>query len=578
MKKFLKYISVAILSAGSMMGCSLDTESMSSIDSQTYYKTMADAKAALVGCYDGYRRTVSGGGNSAITFSFFVTSEILSDDCFGGTGQTDAYNHQALDRFDLSLAPTMTNDLEGLWEHYYRAIFNANSLIEKLDGITWEADAQFNCATPEETRLAVEGEARFLRAIEYFDLVRLFERVPLLTTPSNEVIPQSEPAEVYAQIVADLKFAAENIKYVPSKAWHAENEGRATAEAAKAMLARVYLFYTGVYGQEPGDVTKQEVVSYLQEIVSGGNYGLVQTAADASGVEQNGFARLWRAAVSSDAGDGMGLNNSNYVGRACANAEVNEYLFTQKFNYTQDYNGVNTGNQWLVMVGLRDITNVAAVPYGRGWGACTVNPDAVKIFEEGDARKTATIIDYVAEGRTAVIDETVLASWREFTGYNLKKYIPLSYNVGGSAVPEVQAESEWEGNHDFMISQYQDYVVMRYADVLLMLAELTEDATYMNEVRARAGLGAIDYSKQNIIDERHREFMGEGIRYWDLLRQGVDYAANAIAGEWTVKSGGNDAKVTILKENIVAKRGFCPIPENQITVSGGVYTQNQGWK
>ena len=576
MKKTLKYISVVLLSVVGFSACSLDTESMSSIDSQTYYKTQADAEAALVGCYDGYRRTVSGGGNAAITFSFFVASEILSDDCFGGTGHTDGMNHRALDRFDRSIEPTMTNDYEGLWEHYYRAIFNCNSLLVQLDNIAWEASSTFNTTTPEQTRAAVEAEARFLRAIESFDLARMFGRVPLLTTPTKDIVPQAEPKQTFELIFNDLKFAMEHIKYQPTAAWHAQNDGRATKEAAAAILARAYLFYTGYYGEEHEACTKQEAIDALNMVVTGGYYGLVQATTDADGEEQNGFKRLWRAASATDNGDGK-LNNHAYVGRACSEAEVNEYLFTQKFNHTHDYNGVNTGNQWLVMVGLRDVTNAKAVPYGRGWGACTVNPDALTIFEEGDARKSATIIDIEGEGRGEIIDDAILAGWREYTGYNLKKYIPLAYNVDGTAVPEVQAESEWEGNHDFMISQYQDYIVVRYADVLLMLSELTEDAQYMNQVRKRAGLSDVAYSKETIIEERHREFMGEGIRYWDLLRQGVDYAAEKIAGEWTVKSGGVDEVVTIDAANITSKRGLCPIPENQIIASGGVYEQNPGW-
>lgn len=578
MKKSILYSIVGLMSVAMLHSCSLDNESMTSIDSQTYYKTMADAESALVGCYDGYRRTVSGGGNAAITVSFFVASELMGDDCFGGTGNTDARNHQAIDRFDQSQAAASVNDLEGLWEHYYRAIFNCNSLLVQLDGITWEPSAAFGAETADETRAAVEAEARFLRAIEYFDLVRLFGNVPLLTTPTKEVVPQADPKDVYKLIFEDLKFAMANIKYAPTKAWHAANDGRATAEAAAAILARAYLFYTGYYGQEHPSCTKQEAIDALNFVVNGGYYGLVQSGEDEEGNEFNGFTRLWRAAIATDAGDGMGLNSHNYVGRACENADVNEFIFTQKFNYTHDYNGNNTGNQWLVMVGLRGISNVAAVPYGKGWGACTVNPDAVKIFENGDPRKAATIIDYAAEGREAVIDDNVLGDWREFTGYNLKKYIPLSYNVGGQAVPEVQAESTWEGSHDFMISQYQDYVVIRYADVLLMLSELTEDAQYMNQVRQRAGLGELTYSKENIIDERHREFMGEGIRYWDVLRQGVEYAAQTISGEWNVKSANVDDKVVISADRIRATKGLCRIPDNQVTASGGVYNQNDGWK
>ena len=566
MKKFFRNAAIVLL-AVSGTACSLDTESMSSIDSQTYYKTMADAKAALVGCYDGYRRTASGGASP----SFFEASEIMSDDCFGATGNGDGRGYQVIDRFDQSQSPADMNLFETLWTLYYAGIFNANSLLVQLDNITWEESADFNTSSAEETKAAVEGEARFLRAVQYFDLVRLFERVPLLTVPNKDIVPQADPEETYAQIFADLKFAAENIKYVPTKAWHAVNDGRATSEAAKAMLARVYLFYKGYYGKEPADVTKDYVIKGLEDVVAGGNYGLVQNS------ENNGFARLWRAAVATDNGDGQGLNYHDWVGIGCKDSEVNEYLFTMKFNYTQDYNGVTTGNRWLVMVGLRGISDACAVPYGKGWGACTVNPDSWNVFEAGDARQAATIIDIVGEGRQAMFGEVELADQREYTGYNLKKYIPLSYNVGGQAVPEVQAESTWEGGHDFQISQYQDYVIMRYSDVLLMLSELKEDASYMNEVRARAGLGAVDYSKDNIIAERHREFMGEGLRYWDLLRQGVDYAANEIAGSWTVLSGNQNDVVKIDAQNVISKRGLCRIPDNQITLSGNVYTQNKGW-
>lgn len=567
MKKFFRNTAIVLL-AVSGTACSLDTESMSSIDSQTYYKTMADAKAALVGCYDGYRRTAAGGASP----SFFEASEIMGDDCFGATGNGDGRGYQVVDRFDQSQSPADMNLFESLWKLYYAGIFNANSLLVQLDNISWEASADFNTSSPEETRAAVEGEARFLRAIQYFDLVRLFERVPLLTEPSKDVVPQATADQTYAQIFADLKFAAENIKYNPTKEWHAANDGRATAEAAKAMLARVYLYYTGYYGKDTEAVTKDYVIKGLEDIVNGGNYGLVQTS------ENNGFARLWRAAVATDKGDGQGLDYHDWVGIGCKDDAVNEYIFTMKFNYTQDYNGVTTGNRWLVMVGLRGISDACAVPYGKGWGACTVNPDSWNVFEAGDARQAATIIDIAGEGRQAMFGDVELADQREYTGYNLKKYIPLSYNVGGQAVPEVQAESTWEGGHDFQISQYQDFIVMRYADVLLMLSELKQDASYMNQVRQRAGLGDTTYSTDNLFAERHREFMGEGLRYWDLLRQGVEVAANEIAGTWNVLSGNTADVVTIDAQNIISKRGLCRIPDNQITLSGNVYTQNDGWK
>lgn len=79
------------------------------------------------------------------------------------------------------------------------------------------------------------------------------------------------------------------------------------------------------------------------------------------------------------------------------------------------------------------------------------------------------------------------------------------------------------------------------------------------------------------MNERRLEFAFEGIRYYDLLRQGIDVAANAIATTQSVTSGGQPDVVTIKAENIKAKNGLCQIPMNQITLSNNVLKQNPGW-
>lgn len=560
MNNILKYAAVILLGAGAFSSCSLDSESMSSIDSSTFPRTVADAEMSRVGCYNRYRRLTQ-----SANFAYSVLSEVLSDDCFGGTSATDARNYAMFDRFDINQYPGGQNEIEPLWTYYYQAIFACNSFLQGFDNVEWESEAQRN---------RYEGEVRFLRAIEYFDLARMFGAVPLLTEPTTEVIPRTDPQEVFAQIVEDLVYAMKNIDYAPNHNWVQQNDGTATQYAAAAMLARVYLFYTGYYQTSdcPG-VTKQQVIDGLNMVISSGYYGLVQSKED-GGKEYNGFTRLWRAACATDATleGGTGLNNHAWVGRGSSESDVNEFIFTQKFNHT----GSSANNGWLVMMGARSITDASAVPYGNGWGACTVNPDTWNIFEEGDPRREASIIDWIGEGRQGAYDEFAPLT-RELTGYSIKKYTPLSYNVDGKAVSEVSAESSWEGGHSFQSNQYQDYIVIRYADVLLMLSELQENADGMNEVRARAGLAALPYSKENILLERHREFIGEGIRYWDLLRQGVDYAANAISGSWKVQSGGADDTVTINAQDILSKRGLLPIPSNQIILSNGIYTQNPGW-
>ena len=146
---------------------------------------------------------------------------------------------------------------------------------------------------------------------------------------------------------------------------------------------------------------------------------------------------------------------------------------------------------------------------------------------------------------------------------------------------------------DYMVSQYQDFVVMRYADVLLMAAELGSPNAqeYFNQVRERAFTEEgengelilssyyreLTATQSNIMNERRLEFAFEGQRYWDLLRQGIDYAASQIAGNTNLISGGNPDNVSITASNITAKQGLMQIPNNQITLSNGVLVQNPGW-
>lgn len=519
----------------------LDVEPETSIFDQNYYKTVDDFEMALVGCYDGFQRTTSDG-----SLSFYVTSEVLSDNCFGGTGNTDGRGYQALDRFDISQSPSDNNLFNNTWGDYYAGIFRCNTLLTKMEQIDWPGS--------EDTRVRIEGETRFLRAILYFDLVRLFNKVPLLLEPTTDNIPQSEPAKIYEIIAGDLKFAAENISYPAYSAeWAASNDGRATQWAAKAMLARVYLFYTGYYGASDlvGIVDKAYVLQGLEDVISNGGFSLIPE-----------YKNLWEAASTTPVWKDSTLTTT-WAGRG--NSEA---VFTQKFNYTQDYNGNVDGNEWLVMMGMRN-TNFS--PYGKGWGACTVTPALVNAFESGDTRKTASIIDLVGEGIEPTFD---IKDQREYTGYSNKKYTPMCYPGGKTTVDGL-------GNGDFMISQYQDYIVIRYADVLLMAAELgsANAQTYFDDVRNRAGLTSKTVSQENIMKERRSEFAFEGLRYWDLLRQGLNVAASAIAiTDVPVLSGNAEDYVTISESNIIATKGFMQIPNTQITLSNGVLKQNNGWE
>ncbi len=536
----MKIIKLYIIALSALLigGCSesfLDSEPIVELTSANFYKNKKDAEMAIVGCYDGIQVLYSSG------VAFPVLSEVLSDNTFGATGNGDNFSYQLFDEFDLQRSPSDVDVLNSNWEVYYKAIYRCNTLIEKMEQIDWEGDTAY--------MHSIESQARFMRAYAYFDMVRIWEKVPLVLVPTNENIPQANPDDIYKAIAEDLAFAAEN-------GAETVEAGKINKWAAKALLARVYLFYTGLYGKaDLAGVSKTDVLEGLEEVIASENYGLIDE-----------FKNLWPAASSKMAESGIGLETT-YAGK-----DNMETLFAIKYNITSDYNGNTDGNHWMVMMGLRTQN---FIPYGKGWGACTVLPSLYEAYEAGDTRRDASIISIVGEGL-----EFDNADQREYTGYSNKKYTPLSavfLDENGNEV--VRDVAEGNGATNFMIGQFQDYVVIRYADVLLMAAELgsANAQTYFDEVRARAGLASKTATFQNIMNERRFEFAFEGIRYWDLLRQGVETAANTIAINTKVLNGGLEANKVISKQNIMDTRGFQIVPQTQISRSGGLLKQNDGW-
>lgn len=521
------YIYILFLGLLSLSSCSLDTEPLTQLTDSNFYKTTDDAYKALVGCYDGLQVATGGIGG----LSFPVTSEVLSDDCFGGTGNSDGFGFQAVDEFDTSRSPSDVDLLNSNWVAYYRALYRCNVFLTKMDQIDWKGNTVL--------RNTYESETKFIRAYIYFEMVRLWGNIPLLTQPSTENIPQATPAEVYAVIAQDLVFASENL---PSVTYNSVDSGRVTKWAAKALLGRVYLYYTGYYNTTDlaGVVTKTQALTHLEDIITSSGHDLVSN-----------FSNLWPAA-----------SIDNYAGEA--NKEV---VFSVRYTYTSDYNGNTDGNHWMVMFGMREFTSY---PYGNGWGV-TVNSKLWNAYNSNDTRQVATIIGIEEEE----IPFNKINSQREYTGYYNKKYSPMSDEAGNSVVTAL-------GGTSFQISQFQDYIVLRYADVLLMAAELgsANAQTYFDKVRQRAyqsNFTSTPVNQTNIMNERHLEFALEGIRYWDLLRQGISSAASTIAENTTLLSGGVSGTKTISASKIQTTKGLQQIPKTQITLSNGVLQQNAGW-
>ena len=528
MKRY-RIIAIALLAMISFNSCEkfLTTESTDATKTTTtYYKTPSDAFTALAGCYNGFNLI----WNSA---AIPPELEVFSDNCFGGTGSSDGYGWQMIDEFNKAISPSDVSMHSSAWSGYYQAIYRCNVLLQNMDQVTWGDSIAL--------KKQYIAEAKFIRAFCYFDMVRLWEKVPLLTTPIVTNVPQSDPALTYAQIMSDLRYASDSL---PSNAYTSVPSGRVTKWAAESLLARAYLFYSGYYATATiGNETAATALAAAEDVISHSGHGLLSD-----------FNTLWPAAS-------IG-KNASYAGEA--NKEI---VFSIKYSSTSDYSGNITGNHWMVMFGIREESHY---PYQYGWGGCTVDPKLWNAYAATDARRFASITSIVDEN----INFTKSGNQREYTGYYLKKYSPLCDQSGTSVVT------------DFQIGQYQDFFVIRYSDVLLMAAELGSPnaVSYFNQVHQRADSSVApvtSVTKADILAERRLEFAGEGIRYWDLLRQGIATAASTIASNTTVSlfSDGTATPPTTsqLQANITATRGFQQIPNDQITLSSGVLKQNAGW-
>lgn len=540
------------LTAFAVTSCSLDTESMTQMNDETAYRNLEAAEMALVGCYDGWQRTIS-----SEEIGIYMLAEFASDQAHGGLGLSDTKNNNVIDQFDLSIAPSYNNLFNADWTNYYAAIFRCNKIIANENTTEWGSEAD---------KGRVVGQARALRAILYFDLARMFGDVPLLTAPSRDNIARTPAAEVYRQIFEDLKYAAANI---PADAFplsaRDSNDGRISKYAAEALLARAYLYYTGYYGTENDACTKQEAIDALNDVIQNGGYELEPSYAD-----------LFMPACTRDASSGEDYGwettyKGKYYNGGWKSDISKEVILNLKFAATSDYNGNADGNVFQVYLGPRNVC-ATSMCIASGWGACSVTKAFVDKYKN-DPRFSTCAWSCDEAGFKADVNDTY-----EYTGYYTRKYAPMCFADG------TRQEVGFNlGVAHMNLTYYQDWTVMRYADVLLMHSELTGTADGLNQVHRRSCPGeTLSYSVENLRNERAIEFAFEGVHYWDLMRYEKDgaYAGRAIAAAQNgaiVLNGGMETTAKFDIDNFTTKKGLMQIPNTQITLSGGVLTQNTGW-
>ncbi|MGB3467505.1 MAG: RagB/SusD family nutrient uptake outer membrane protein [Cyclobacteriaceae bacterium] len=498
-------------------GCSedfLDRQPLDSVVSSNFYQTEEQAKQALVAIYDALQYQSSPGVSWA---PFLTMSDILSDDAYAGGGDAnDGQEEDELNRFNIS---TTNPIVHSLWLKNYTGIYRANIYLENIDGI--DASEEFISRTT--------AEAKFMRAYFHFELARFFENIPLMTFTikgaSEYNQDQETPEETYNQIALDL---VESINSLPEDT--SDEPGRITKWAAEALLARVYLFYNGVYGRDlqAGEETigSSAALAYLEDLINNSGHDLLPDYAD-------NFSLAGEFSIESvfeiSHGDSPAWWDWNYL----------------------------RGSEGNLASQLQGPRVTGSDNWDRGWSFATVTQ---KLFDDlsGDPRREATIV-------TQTELDGNLTEGYQHTGYFSNKY--------------TSDAEHWGSDGQFEHNRTTNYRVIRYSDVLLMAAELGSGnaQNYLDQVRSRVGLTSVPATFDNIMNERRLELSLEGIRYFDLLRQGIGVADQelSLSAERGPLYIGDQAIFEV--DFNPATKGFLPIPQVEVDLSNGTFNQNDGY-
>ncbi len=617
MKKYI-LSSLAVLSAGLFTSCNdmLDTEPrVTDMTQATFPGKPADVEALNAATYS-ILNTMGGGDSDNQNIWFWW--EVMSDNCFGSGGLQDNKVKSLHHLVEMNV-----NQYETAFILLYGGIARANNQIETIDNVPWTESQKTQ-------RNQLLGEGFFMRGLYTLWLTQLFGDVPLITsTTITDEMQQQVSAEdvIYPQILSDFVSAMNLMK--PERA---NGSGHADKFAAESFLARAYMFWAGFYkkvgelasGSAPaitlveqegcsgGSLSQADVVNALKDVVANGGYKLCE---DYRSLWQYSNSLLWDEAQD-EAGHayeyikdmkrencfdqpGMGNGNTEEIFQiqfmnASKWAIGGTYNAQRMYsNYISVFWGLRngaTGNN-----GNRDLT----YPFNQGWGqgtpSCNIWDDWTAAENAGnytDKRKRASLIDLDNE----LAEYTYEKDDCEESGYSVKKYAEVNLDAcpGNNETWWSQCEgytgssldNKMQGDH------FEDFYLMRYSDVLLMLTELTGDAYYMNQVQKRAGVPETPYSLKAVQDERRWEFCFEGLRFNDMRRwSGKDagegcYAAKALqaqAGKQIVCLGQKGAKRSMQhmtcswSERYAATNGFVSKPQAQITLMNGKMEQNPGW-
>jgi starch-binding outer membrane protein, SusD/RagB family len=483
------------LTALSVAGCDqfLEPKPTDVLAPENFYRSAADAVAAVNSVYSQAQW---------VYFWIWYESDVASDDAFA-TPNYGADGHQlASDTFD----PTLWS-INDLWTNAYITINKANIVLDRVPPIVMDVTE----------RNRVLGEAHYLRALMYFQLVRMFGDVPLMEHEAKSVadaqIPRTAAAQVYALIVSDLQTAVNDLP--PS--YTGADLGRATSGAATSLLAKVYL----------NQKDYNNAAKYAGQVMSSGQYSL----------------------------------NARWLDNFKISLEyVNpESIFEINYGAPEETPGVVGSVQTL-------FTLPSGFPGGDAYGLIQVNPDLIALYAANDQRGNGAT--YMTSPYVTALGDT--ARWGVPNGAAFHKWIDETNSKDMTARSWQQMPNNW------IIQRYAD-IVLIYAEAVNSGGTATNGSAEaaLNQIRARAGIPTVSglasaALTDSIRVERRREFAFEGQRWFDLSRWGILDA--------TVQAKTLQMQTLFPGETGVhgAPSNLFPIPDGQIN-SNSLLTQNPGW-
>ena len=525
----------------------LNVDPTSNIPADNFYRTPVEAEQALMGVYNGLL---------PLPEYYWIMSELRSDNVWNEQAEDANAARDYYEIFTYSPNLSIVSMLNDAWLDYYAIISRANLLIEKL------ADADFssisedapiaevgetsddNTLSPgERLKISFEAEARVLRAFAYFDLVRFFGRVPMVTTTQSVeeamATGQSEATDIYEKvIIPDLQFGIEHLgesAYDCDGDQVSKESGRVNGIVATALLGRVYATMTGfpLY-----DESKKELA--LAELKTVVDY------ADESGKYWAKDATEWQKMWLSENDNKYHIWEIQYMAReGYGNPMV--YWMVPRVGKTY----IDLRMSGYQLPGTDELLNL----YGG-------DSDGDGITD--DIRRNATFNYY---------DDFDLHFFMKFFENRLK----LEELGSPDNTAQVVTRTYFPIN----------FPLIRLEDVMLLYAELagnTAEATdYVNRIRERAGIGPLDADadfSQAVDDERRRELAGEGIRWHDLVRhrEYVEKVSEKFRHYGTNEYGDiSNTKIYDMARRVTENSYLYPVPDVQMKVKEGLYQQNPGY-